>query len=136
MTNSTDHTYVPADAHSYRSPDTGALLKTIANPHPHYQSWQEHVLTLPELCPASHNPGTGSTLAIRYHATQRFLEVFSLSAYIQAFIGHKTVRDVEMLTQVIARDCVAVLGVAVEVEGCFELPALGQRVTTRVQADI
>ncbi|MGG4775543.1 hypothetical protein ACLO87_13000 [Paenalcaligenes sp. Me52] len=134
MTTSTDHTYVPADANSYTSPDTGAVLKTIANPHPHFQSWQEHVLTLPELCPASHNPGAGSTLAIRYQATQRFLEVFSLSAYIQAFIGHKTVRDVEMLTQVIARDCAAVLHIAVEVEGCFELPALGQRVTTRVQA--
>lgn len=134
MTTPTDHTYVPVDAQSYRSPDTGAVLKTIANPHPQLQSWQEHVLTLPELCPASHNPGPGSTLAIRYHASARFLEVFSLSAYIQAFIGHKTVRDVELLTQVLARDCAAVLHHTVEVEGCFELPALGQRVTTRVQA--
>ncbi|AZV93221.1 hypothetical protein CBF45_05410 [Bordetella sp. J329] len=129
-----DHTLVPSSPGDYRTPDTGAVLKTIANPAPMLRTWQEHELVLPELCPASRNPGAGSCLCIRYRSRTRFLEVFSLGAYIRAFIGHRLVRDVEMLTQVVARDCAHVLGHQVEVEGCFVLPALGQTVRTRVQA--
>jgi len=131
--NADNHTLLPPETASYISPDTGAVLKTIANPNPHLQTRQSHCLQLPQLCPASKNPGAGSTLRISYPGTRYFLEVFSLSAYIQAFIAHPKVRDVELFTQTIARDChQALKGEAVEVQGHFELPGIGQSVTTTV----
>lgn len=129
-----DHTQVPANAKQYTSPYTGAVLKAINNPNQNMQTWQEHLITLPELCPASKNPGAGSTLLISYSAQQLFLEVFSLKDYIDAFIAHPTVRDVEQLTQAVADDCVQLLQHEVTVKGSFELPALGQRVSTEVHA--
>lgn len=132
MTNS-DHTQVPINAKQHTSPYTGAVLKAINNPNPSMQTWQEHLITLPELCPASKNPGSGSTLLISYYAQQLFLEVFSLKDYIDAFIGHLTVRDVEQLTQAVADDCRQLLQHDVIVRGSFELPALGQRVSTEVR---
>ncbi len=125
-----DHTIVPASAGSYRSPETGAILKTIVNPNPAMHTHQEHVITLPELCPASGNPGPGSFLRIRYRSRGQFIEVFSLDAYVRAFIGHPVVRDVEMLTQIVARDSMQALGHKVKVQGCFVLPALNQTVRT------
>jgi len=131
----TDHTQVPDDvAGAYRCPETGALLKTIANPHPQLTTRQEHCLHVPQLCPASGNPAAGSRLSIRYTSRARFLEVFSLHDYLQAFIAHPTVRDVEQLTQTVARDCAAALGHAVQVQGHFELPGIGQSLTTTVEA--
>jgi hypothetical protein len=41
-------------------------LKTVADPHPALRSRQAHIIDLPELCPASRNPGAGSLLCIRY----------------------------------------------------------------------
>jgi len=133
MSDTVDHTQVPADAGAWRCPETGAVLKTIGNPYPQMQTHQEHCLQVPQLCPASGNPGPGSRLTIRYTSQARFLEVFSLHDYVQAFIGHRTVRDVEQLTQTVARDCAAALGHAVQVQGHFELPGIGQSVTTTVQ---
>ncbi|TEA77016.1 hypothetical protein [Allopusillimonas ginsengisoli] len=121
-----------ADANRYIAPDTGAVLKIIRNPNPLMTTRQAHHVTLPELCPASHNPGPGSSLCIRYRSRGAFLEVFSLAGYIRAFIGHPVVRDVEMLAQVVARDCAQALGHKVKVTAVFELPALGQRVNTTV----
>lgn len=129
-----DHTQAPAEAGCYRSPDTGVVLSTIANPDPAMRTRQEHVIDLPELCPASHNPGPGSFLRIRYRSRGRFLEVFSLHAYVCAFVGHTVVRDVEMLTQAVARDCMRALGTKVKVQGCFVLPSLNQTVRTCVTA--
>jgi len=130
---SDNHTLLPPDTLGYISQDTGAVLKTIANPNPHLTTQQTHCLQLPQLCPASKNPGAGSTLRISYSSKQQFLEVFSLSAYIQSFIAHPKVRDVELFTQTIARDCQQALdGEAVQVQGHFELPAIGQSVTTTV----
>lgn len=129
-----DHTEIPAPATSYCCPETGALLKTIANPNPAMLTRQEHVIELPELCPASGNPGPGSFLRICYRSHGQFLEVFSLDAYVRAFIGHPMVRDVEILTQVVARDGMRALGHKVKVHGCFVLPALNQTVRTVVIA--
>lgn len=134
MTNPSDHTQVPANAKSHTCIHTGAVLKAINSPYPALHSEQLHVIDLPELCPASKNPGAGSTLEISYVAQEHFLEVFSLRDYIDAFIGHMIVRDVEHLTQVVAKDCQTLLGHAVQVKGCFVLPALGQKVITTVQA--
>ena len=128
----TDHTQPPFDAKRYVSPHTGAILKAITNPHPVLHTHQSHLITLPELCPASKNPGAGSTLEISYMAQALFLEVFSLKDYIEAFVGHPTVRDVEYLSQTIAYDCSQLLQHAVTVKRCFKLPALGQQVITTV----
>jgi NADPH-dependent 7-cyano-7-deazaguanine reductase QueF len=109
-------------------------LKTVADPHPALRSRQAHIIDLPELCPASRNPGAGSLLCIRYRSHGRFLEIFSLAVYIRAFVGHPIVRDVEMLTQIVAMDCAQVLGHKVRVRALYRLPALGQQVRTQVVA--
>lgn len=129
-----DHTRLPPQTPGYHTPDTGAVLKTIANPHPAIKTRQKHILAIPELCPASRNPGAGSMLEIDYRGRQHFLEVFSLSAYLRAFIGHPRVRDVELLTQTIARDCAAALGHKVRVTGRFELPGIEHCVVTQATA--
>ncbi|MDO5102992.1 MAG: hypothetical protein Q4D91_08870 [Lautropia sp.] len=128
------HTEVPNQSGDYISPWNGARLKCIQNPHPELKTEQIHVLRLPELCPASHNPMPGSSITVSYRGKGRFLEVFSLSAYIQASIGHPIVRDVEALTQAIAIDCAQALGQKVEVDGLFELRGLAQTVMTEVVA--
>lgn len=128
------HTEVPNQSDDYISPWNGARLKCIQNPHPELKTEQVHVLRLPELCPASHNPMPGSSITISYRGKRRFLEVFSLSAYIQASIGHPIVRDVEALTQAVAIDCAEALGQKVEVDGFFELRGMAQTVMTEVVA--
>lgn len=128
------HTDVPDQSGDFISPWNGARLKCIQNPHPELETLQTHVMTLPELCPASQNPLPGSSLTIRYRGKRRFLEVFSLSAYVQASIGHPMVRDVEALTQAVAIDCANALGQKVEVDGLFVLRGLAQTVMTEVIA--
>lgn len=122
------HVEVPDQADDYRSSWNGARIKTIGTPYAGMKTKQTHRLYLPELCPASHNPLPGSTMLIFYKTRSRFLEVFSLSAYIQAAIGHPLVRDVEALTQAVALDCAAALGQKVYVEGRFQLRGLDQEV--------
>ena len=97
------------------------LLKTIANPKISKLTIQIHEVEVPPLCPKTENPIKGSTLAITYTPKEALLEVYSLNEYIASFIGSNEVRDLELLTQVVARDCSAVLGVRVSVTGKFIL---------------
>ncbi|PID61147.1 MAG: hypothetical protein CR974_04405 [Gammaproteobacteria bacterium] len=78
-------------------------LATIDNAKPNMHMEVEHVLLLPELCPASKNPKSGSTLTLRYLAGDKLLELFSLDKHIAAYIGHPIVRDMEFFTQTIAQ---------------------------------
>ncbi len=55
------------------------------------------------------------------------MEVYSLNEFISSFIGSNEVRDLELLTQVVARDCHTLLGVRVSVIGKFLLN-IGQTV--------
>lgn len=128
------HTEVPNQPGDFISRWNGARLKCIRNPNPSLDTVQTHVMSLPELCLASQNPLPGSSLTIRYRGKQSFLEVFSLSAYVQASIGHPMVRDVEALTQAVAIDCAEALGQKVEVDGLFILRGLAQTVMTEVVA--
>ncbi|MDO4905478.1 MAG: hypothetical protein Q4A16_08010 [Lautropia sp.] len=128
------HIDVPERPGDFISPWNKARIKCIRNPNPALDTHQAHVMELPELCPASHNPLPGSTLVIHYRGKARFLEVFSLSAYIQAAIGHPIVRDVEALTQAVALDCAHALQQKVHVEGRFLLRGLAQTVITKVSA--
>lgn len=128
------HVDLPDQHDDFISPWNKARVKVIQNPNPGLSTRQTHLLELPELCPASHNPLPGSSIGIYYKSKRRFLEVFSLSAYIQASIGHPIVRDVEALTQAIALDCAQALGQKVQVEGRFLLRGLAQKVITKVSA--
>lgn len=96
-------------------------LKTIDNPRIAKLSKQTHEVQVPSLCPRTQNPIPGSTVTISYAPDQKLLEIYSLNEYIASFIGSQEVRDLELLTQVIARDCHEVLGVQVFVVGKYIL---------------
>ncbi len=96
-------------------------LKTIDNPKISILKKQVHEVEIPPLCPQTGNPIEGSTMTISYAPKEKLLEFYSLTEYIASFIGSKEVRDLELFTQVVARDCRAALGVEVSVTGKFFL---------------
>jgi NADPH-dependent 7-cyano-7-deazaguanine reductase QueF len=93
---------------------------------------QQHIVTVPPLCPATGNPRSGSTVAIVYvpHA-HVVLEVYSLSDYVRSFYGSETVRDIEQFAQVVAADCGQALGANTTVTVRFVLD-IDQTVETTV----
>jgi NADPH-dependent 7-cyano-7-deazaguanine reductase QueF len=97
------------------------ILKTIDNPKISRLTKQTHEVEVPSLCPKTGNPIAGSTLTITYKPDQKLLEIYSLNEYIASFIGSQEVRDLELLTQVIARDCHDILRVGVSVIGRYIL---------------
>ena len=103
------------------------ILKTINKPTISKLTKQTHEVVVPALCPNTANPIAGSTLTITYVPDDKLLEVYSLNEYVASFIGSKEVRDLELLTQVVARDCHEVLGVNVSVTGKYVLN-IGQTV--------
>lgn len=115
------------------SSDQAHLLKTIANARPDVDTLVEHVLFLPELCPATLNPKPGSTLTLRYQAGELLLELFSLDTYIDAFIGHTVVRDMEFFVQTVALDAAHALGgeVTAVADVTFNRLRQGQRITVK-----
>ena len=109
------------------------IPKTINNPKVSKQTKQTHEVDIPPLCPKTGNPIMGSTLTITYIPEEFMLEVYSLGEYVAAFIGSNEVRDIELLTQVVARDCHSALGVQVSVVGKFILN-IGQTVICECQS--
>ncbi|HEY2979769.1 MAG TPA: hypothetical protein VGJ22_01195 [Anaerolineales bacterium] len=103
------------------------ILKTIANPKISRLTKQTHEVQVPPLCPKTENPITGSTLTITYAPAERLLEIYSLNEYVAAFRGSNEIRDLELLTQVVARDCREALDVDVTVVGKYVLN-IGQTV--------
>lgn len=101
-------------------------IDLIRNQHPELKTDVKHIIQLPILCQASQNPKAGSTVSISYIADLVLLELFSLEKYIQAFIGHKTVRDLEYFTQAIALECQHALKVEVTVQSDIILEGLNQ----------
>ena len=97
------------------------ILKTIKNPNISKLTKQINEVQVPPLCPKTGNPIAGSTLTITYTPNEELLEFYSLNEYIASFIGSKEVRDLELFTQVVARDCHDLLGVKVTVTGKFNL---------------
>ena len=63
----------------------------------------------------------GSTLTISYVPDEKLLEVYSLNEYVASFVGSHEIRDLELFTQVVARDCHKILGVQVSVIGKYIL---------------
>lgn len=113
--------------------DRAQHLKVIANARPDLETDVEHVLHLPELCPMTRNPKPGSTLTLRYRAGATLLELFSLDAYIDAFVGHPVVRDMEFFVQTVAEDAAHALGSEVWAVADVQFNRLrqGQRITVR-----
>jgi NADPH-dependent 7-cyano-7-deazaguanine reductase QueF len=108
-------------------------LQTIANPHISSITRETHEVQVPPLCPRTANPISGSTLTISYVPNEKLLEFYSLRDYVASFIGSQDVRDLELFTQVVARDCHAILGVHVTVTGRFILN-IDQIVTCECEA--
>lgn len=97
------------------------LLKTISNPSISKLKKQIHEVNVPPLCPKTNNPIAGSTIVISYTPNNELLEIYSINEYIASFIGSSEVRDLELFTQIIARDCCRTLKVKVKVTGKFVL---------------
>lgn len=110
------------------------LLRTIANARPELPTTVEHVLELPELCPKTRNPAPGSTLTLRYEAAGLLLELFSLDRYMDAFVAHTVVRDMEVFVQVAAQDAANAAGVTVTATADVGLVGLRQRQRVTVVA--
>lgn len=119
---------------SYQSPHHEMTIDLIANRNPHLKTTQCHILAMPILCTRSQNPGEGSELYIRYEARGYFLELFSLDRYLAAFYEHMTVRDIEYLTQEVAKDCANALGQSVVVEAHVNLNGVKQKQHIIVEA--
>lgn len=113
------------------------LLKTIANARPQLPTLVEHILHLPELCPATQNPAPGSTLTVSYQAGEWLLELFSLDTYIDAFFAHPVVRDMELFVQTVAQDAANAARVQVTVLADVRLNRVrqGQRITVVAQPE-
>lgn len=91
-----------------------AVLRTMPNECPEVGLRERHTLALPACCPVSGNPHPGSRLTLSYRAKAAVLEVFSLRAYVDSYVGGRgEVRSMEAMIQTIAADCAAVLGVPV-----------------------
>lgn len=119
---------------SYQSPHHEMTIDLIANRNPDIKTVQCHILAMPILCTRSQNPGSGSELYIRYQAQGYFLELFSLDRYMAAFYEHMDVRDIEYLTQEVAKDCANALGHQVTVEAHVNLNGVKQKQEIVVEA--
>lgn len=115
-------------------PTPAAQLRTIGNARPDLDTVVEHVLHLPELCPATHNPAPGSTLTLRYRPGAQLLELFSLDAYMDAFVAHAVVRDMEFFVQTVAQDAADAVGVPVTAAAQVGLRGLRQEQRVTVEA--
>jgi len=109
------------------------ILKTIDDPKISKLTKQINEVQVPFLCPKTGNPIAGSTLTITYIPNEELLEFYSLNEYVASFIGSPEVRDLELFTQVVARDCHEVLGVKVYVTGKFILN-IGQTLTCECES--
>jgi NADPH-dependent 7-cyano-7-deazaguanine reductase QueF len=107
-------------------------LETINNPKIAEIARQRHIIKVPQLCPKTGNP-VGGNIAITYTPNDKLLEVYSLTEYINSFIGHQQIRDIEHFTQVVAVDCASALGVGVHARAVFVLD-IGQTVIVEVVA--
>jgi 7-cyano-7-deazaguanine reductase len=111
------------------------ILKTIASPKVSKLTRQTHEVQIPPLCPKTENPITGSTLTITYVPGEDLLEIYSLNEYVASFAGSDQIRDLELLTQVVARDCRDALRVDVSVVGKYVLN-IGQTVICECRSSI
>jgi NADPH-dependent 7-cyano-7-deazaguanine reductase QueF len=76
----------------------------------------EHILKISGMCPVTKNPLRFSTITIAYKGYKGFLEVVSLKAFIDSYIGGKgNIRSMEGMLQDIAQSCADILKVDVKI---------------------
>lgn len=100
-----------------------SILRTQPNLDLDIHTYERHMLPLPSCCPVSANPQSGSEIIVSYIPKGSFLEVYSLSAYINSFVGGHPdgVRDMEGMIQKIAHDCAEAIQVEVKVRAKIRL---------------
>lgn len=81
----------------------------------------QHCVSLPTCCPVSGNPLPGSTLTISYLPNGKVIDVYSLSSWVNEFVGgHPSgTREMESMIQDLAERCAA--AVMVEVTATADL---------------
>ncbi len=91
-------------------------LQTQINENPDIHTKTTHLLPFSGLCPISGNPQEGSTIEISYTAKDLVIEVYSLRAYLDSYIGGRgAVRSMEGMVQNTARDCALAIRTAVRI---------------------
>lgn len=83
-----------------------ANLDTMPNKRKDILLIETHIIDISDLCPVSHNPQPKSTIVIQYIPNNVFLEVYSLTAFINSFKGGRVykdvfVRDMEQVIQIV-----------------------------------
>lgn len=121
------------DGKDYYSKHHNNPIKLISNPNKHLYTKQKHKIFLPILCVASYNPLDGSYIAISYKAKDYFLEIFSIEKYLQGFIGHSKVRDIEFFIQEIAQDFSNALNLKVKIKAKILLNGLKQEQIIKIK---
>jgi 7-cyano-7-deazaguanine reductase len=97
-------------------------LKTVPNEHRCEFTEHQHGIGFSDMCPVSHNPRQGSSITICYKGVDCFLEVDSLSAFVESYRGGRgEVRSMEGMVQDIAKACAVILNVQVEVDALLLL---------------
>jgi NADPH-dependent 7-cyano-7-deazaguanine reductase QueF len=77
---------------------------------------EAHILPLNPCCPWSGNPLAGSKITITYRPADLILEVASLRAYVDSYIGGKgEIRSMEGMIQAITQDCANAVRINCEV---------------------
>jgi NADPH-dependent 7-cyano-7-deazaguanine reductase QueF len=95
---------------------------------------ERHILPVSGCCPISFNPQVGSEIEIEYEPAQSILEVATLRAYVDSFIGGKDgVRSMEGMIQQIAQDCANYVGTKVTVRAHLLIEP-GQRMELECRA--
>jgi 7-cyano-7-deazaguanine reductase len=75
---------------------------------------ETHILPLLNCCRVTRNPQEGSVLEISYSPDERILEVASLRAYVDSYVGGRgDIRSMEGMIQNITQACADVVGVMV-----------------------
>lgn len=96
---------------SLRGENQMSQILTQPNEKRCHRMRETHFLPLAECCPYSHNPRPGSEIQISYDAIDLVLEVASLRAYVDSYIGGKgDIRSMEGMIQAITLDCANAVG--------------------------
>jgi len=75
---------------------------------------ETHILPLLNCCPVTKNPQKGSTIEISYCPDNLLLEVESLRAFVDSYVGGKgDIRSMEGMIQDITQKCANMIGVMV-----------------------
>ncbi len=94
-------------------------MNTIPNANPNVQTRITLTTPIVDLCPHSHEPQAGSTLAIAYSPAALLLELHAVKVWIQTQLTEAL--DVETFAQRAAQAAAAALGVPVVVTATYKL---------------